>query len=74
LKEWGPKLDIKSNEIKYLGTKLRKKINQEKNKNIVIKTIMTKKGLWKKNAIKSEGTKLQEKIIIIRKKKYKTQK
>ena len=40
-KEWGSKLDIKSNEIKCLGTKLRKKINQEKNKNIAIKRMKT---------------------------------
>ena len=40
-KEWGSKLDIKSNEIKCLETKLRKKINQEKNKNIAIKKMKT---------------------------------
>jgi hypothetical protein len=45
-------------------------INQEKNKNIVIKTIMTKKWIMKTNATKSRE-KLQKKKILIRK-KYKT--
>jgi hypothetical protein len=46
LKEWEPKLDIKSNEIKCLGIKLRKK-NQKNKKNITIKKIRTKNKLRK---------------------------
>ena len=47
-------------------------INQEKNKNIVIKTIMTKKWIMKTNATKSRENCKKKKILI--RKKYKTQK
>jgi hypothetical protein len=40
LKKQRPKLDRKPNEIKYWGVKLKKKINQENNKNITIKQKM----------------------------------
>ena len=44
-----------------LRDKIDKKINQEKNKNIVIKRMKTKNKFKKTNAIKSKGKKLQKK-------------
>jgi hypothetical protein len=50
-----------------LMDKIDKKINQEKNKNIVIKRMKTKNKFKKTNAIKSNGKKLQKKKNIIKK-------
>ena len=48
MKKRGPKLDKKSNEIKYWGVRLKKiYINQEKDNNIEIKRIRTKNELTK---------------------------
>jgi len=64
-------LDKRSNKIKCWGTKLKKKINQENDKNIEIERMRTKNRLKKTNAIKLEWIELQKNN---NKEKYKTQK